>query len=385
VSGRGGSLGGFATPLDTIRWIGGGIGDIFSGGGGDGGRPLQAETIRTVKNHLNRMYGLGAVPDGEVGQWLDRAYQIDTAAGKGQSFYGRLAEYALSQTDGDGAAAQAYLKRLMGIAGYSRFETAKPIPTSPEGIFWDKIAKPGTPVREHLNTGARLDPKTGQQVGPEQQAGLEAGGNKTYDSWWGGSGGSKGPGGSGIYDGDQYDPNGFQAGPGPGGQQVTPQLLREFVDSNPYYALNAMTNKFRSAGAAALFMDWLTDRNTQARLLGEFEGFIAQQAMGGQVPKGSFSTWLETRTGMPILSPEVRAAEGVNPFTEALPELQKQRQQKTTGATGSTGSTGQQSGAGSNPNVPPLSSTGTANSGAYQPGSTPQQPSEALTNMILGG
>lgn len=100
--------------------------------------------------------------------------------------------------------------------------------------------------------------------------------------------------GSGIGTGIDYSNK--TAGTGPGGQEVTPELLQEFVESDWHYAFNAMINNFRNAGAAAIFMDWIMQQGN--RFLGEYEGGIAQQALNGQVPTGTFSEFLSRKTGM---------------------------------------------------------------------------------------
>jgi hypothetical protein len=83
-----------------------------------------------------------------------------------------------------------------------------------------------------------------------------------------------------------------------GGVVVTQDLLNEFVDSDWRLGFNAMLNSFRDAGAAAKFMEFL--QNQASRYLGEFEGGLAQQALAGQIPTGSFATFLQEKTGAQI-------------------------------------------------------------------------------------
>jgi hypothetical protein len=80
------------------------------------------------------------------------------------------------------------------------------------------------------------------------------------------------------------------SGPGVGGVEVTGDLLREFVDSDFSLGFNAMMNQFRNAGAAGIFLNWLGGQFN--RLLGEYEGNIAQQALNGQVPQGGMTDFL---------------------------------------------------------------------------------------------
>lgn len=56
-----------------------------------------------------------------------------------------------------------------------------------------------------------------------------------------------------------------------------------------------MVNSFRDAGGAAVFVNWLADQFT--RFKGEYMGNIAQQAMNGNVPTGTFQDYLSKKSG----------------------------------------------------------------------------------------
>lgn len=88
-----------------------------------------------------------------------------------------------------------------------------------------------------------------------------------------------------------------EAGPGPGGAVISPDELQNFINSDWHLPFNAMLNHFRNAGAASMFMDWLSTQGN--RLIGEFEGQIAQQAMNGEVPTGEFSSYLARKGLLP--------------------------------------------------------------------------------------
>ena len=88
-------------------------------------------------------------------------------------------------------------------------------------------------------------------------------------------------------------------------------MLREFVDSDFSLGFNAMMNQQRSAGAASLFLNWLG--NQFNRLLGEYEGNIAQQALSGQRPTGGMTDFL-VRKG--LLDAEIVGDQGATPFDE---------------------------------------------------------------------
>ena len=83
-------------------------------------------------------------------------------------------------------------------------------------------------------------------------------------------------GGAGAGDGLPGVPGAFD------GTEVTPELLREFVDSDWRLGFNAWMNTFRDAGAAGIFLNWLASQAN--RFIGEYEGRIGAQALAGEVP-----------------------------------------------------------------------------------------------------
>lgn len=56
-----------------------------------------------------------------------------------------------------------------------------------------------------------------------------------------------------------------------------------------------MVNSFRDAGGAAIFVNWLASQFTAFK--GEHMGHLAQQAMNGQVPTGTFQDFLSGISG----------------------------------------------------------------------------------------
>jgi hypothetical protein len=102
--------------------------------------------------------------------------------------------------------------------------------------------------------------------------------------------------------------NGLATGVGPGGTQVTGDMLQRFVDSDFAFAFNAAVNEFSDAGAASIFVDWLQGQFSYYR--NRAIGQAASQALAGEVPTGGFTNFLR-REG--ILSGEVDDDPGVNP------------------------------------------------------------------------
>jgi len=146
-----------------------------------------------------------------------------------------------------------------------------------------------------------------------------------------GIGGSLGAGGVNV-------PN--QPGTGPGGVQITPDLLQEFINSDWHLPFNAMLNSFRDAGTASIFMNWLSQQGP--RLLSEFEGNIAQQALNGETPTGEFSTFL-ARKGL-------LAGTGLVPGADAMTNSAfAEFSRPDTSGSGTGSSPGGSSGAGGSP------------------------------------
>lgn len=121
-------------------------------------------------------------------------------------------------------------------------------------------------------------------------------------------------------------------GKGPGGVTVTPEILREFVDSDFSLAFNKALNGFRDAGAASMFMDWMTRQ--MGRFQGEYEGNIAEQALSGQVPTGGFTDFLARKGLLP--SSDQSPAGTVDPLFSKFQAAQA----KASGTTSSAGAAG---------------------------------------------
>ena len=82
-------------------------------------------------------------------------------------------------------------------------------------------------------------------------------------------------------------------GEGPGGQEITQETLNEFLESDFNLAFGAMLNEQRTAGGAAMFVNWLSSQFF--RYTSEFKGDIAAQALEGKVPSGSFDGFLRRK------------------------------------------------------------------------------------------
>lgn len=174
-----------------------------------------------------------------------------------------------------------------------------------------------------------------------------------------GSGGA-GLGGSGGLGGVTAAPK--APGTGPGGVQVTSDMLKEFVNSDFSLAFNKVLNGFRDAGAAAMFVDWFSKQ--LFRYQGEYEGEVADQALGGQVPTGSWTSFL-ARKG--LLDPSLASDVGGNPMLDSFTAAKAKAAGTSTGSSSAGGGGGAlgpmpaaQSGSG--PLVP---------SGGQAPGLTP--------------
>lgn len=64
------------------------------------------------------------------------------------------------------------------------------------------------------------------------------------------------------------------------------QILKEFLESDPYLILNHSQNALRRRGASQMFQRWFNQNFN--RFLGEYQGLVAEQALNGQVPTVSF-------------------------------------------------------------------------------------------------
>lgn len=69
-----------------------------------------------------------------------------------------------------------------------------------------------------------------------------------------------------------------------------PDILKEFLESDPQLILNAVLNKYRAQGASNVFLQWF-GRNFD-RFWGEYLGRIAQQALNGETPTLSFGDFM---------------------------------------------------------------------------------------------
>lgn len=120
-------------------------------------------------------------------------------------------------------------------------------------------------------------------------------------------------------------------GTGSNGVTVTPDLLKEFVNSDFSLAFNKVLNGFRDAGAASMFLDWFSKQ--LFRYQGEYEGEVADQALNGQVPTGSWTSFL-ARKG--LLDPSLASDVGGNPQLGAFTASKS----KSSGSTGSSSAGG---------------------------------------------
>ena len=82
-----------------------------------------------------------------------------------------------------------------------------------------------------------------------------------------------------------------------GGVQVDGKTLREFVESDWGLAFNAALNTMRDAGAAGIFMDWLSGQMN--RFVGEYKGVTGQMALEGRVPDIDFTSFLAKKGLLP--------------------------------------------------------------------------------------
>ncbi len=71
-----------------------------------------------------------------------------------------------------------------------------------------------------------------------------------------------------------------------------PDVLAEFLESDPKLVLNAVMNKFRADGVAQTFLTWFGQNFD--RFWGQYLGLIAQQAMNGEVPTLSFVEFIQS-------------------------------------------------------------------------------------------
>jgi len=88
---------------------------------------------------------------------------------------------------------------------------------------------------------------------------------------------------------EEPDPDnivGVDTSPGAGG----PELLKEFLNSDPDLMLNAVLNRFRDKGSSQVFLRWF--RNNFDRFWGEYLGRVAEQALAGSFDHPNFVDWL---------------------------------------------------------------------------------------------
>ena len=72
----------------------------------------------------------------------------------------------------------------------------------------------------------------------------------------------------------------------------TPDLLREFLESDPAYMLNLVTNHFRASGTSQVFVNWFERMGNN--FWNRYLGHIAEQAYNGNRPTLSFVDWVES-------------------------------------------------------------------------------------------
>lgn len=138
-----------------------------------------------------------------------------------------------------------------------------------------------------------------------------------------------GTAGGGIVGGGMQLPS--KPGVGPGGVEVTPNLLKEFVDSDWRLAMNAFVNQFRDAGGASVFLDFLQKKAVE--FLGQYEGELAQQALDGKLPTGDFASFLSRRgvNGVGNI--------GGDPNADATAAFRESQARKAAAAAGQSGRT----------------------------------------------
>lgn len=114
-------------------------------------------------------------------------------------------------------------------------------------------------------------------------------------------------------------PGAQQPQPGQGqtvlpGASTTQDILREFLESDPYLVLNHSLNSLRKRGTSMVFQQWFAQNFN--RFLGEYQGMVAEQALQGVVPTVSFVDYV---LGM---NPDTQFAASAGPGT---PGTQSQR------------------------------------------------------------
>ncbi|MGK2854433.1 MAG: LysM peptidoglycan-binding domain-containing protein [Microbacteriaceae bacterium] len=351
---RGEGMGGSANLARLASGISGeGFQDQYSGS--SDGTSISSKSIAAVKGYLAKMYNLHNIPDQAAWGWLARATRIDDATASHEDFYDRLVQdVVLNDAGGDPAAAESILKDVMGDQGWNALTahldnkdavsspTAELIATaaSPEELhaldmedgvadgqspgggasaggdgnytiqagdtLGDIAARYGTTVEALAAANGISDPNSisagatlnipgasgagaGAAAGDPAAAGVGAGsGGGIGGDVSAGAAAAGGAGGGGGAAGGEAVP--AQPGPGAGGQQVDGNLLKKFIDSDWRLAFNAWVNRFEDAGAASIFLDFLY--NNAQRFFAEWEGGIAEQALQGKMPSGSFSEFL---------------------------------------------------------------------------------------------
>lgn len=64
------------------------------------------------------------------------------------------------------------------------------------------------------------------------------------------------------------------------------EVLKEFLEAEPYLILNHAQNALRRRGASQMFQSWFNQNFN--RFLGEYQGMLAEQALRGEIPTVSF-------------------------------------------------------------------------------------------------
>lgn len=98
------------------------------------------------------------------------------------------------------------------------------------------------------------------------------------------------------------------------GASTTQDILREFLESDPYLILNHSLNSLRKRGTSMMFQQWFAQNFN--RFLGEYQGMVAEQALQGVIPTVSFIDFV---LGM---NPDTQFAASASPST---PGTQSQR------------------------------------------------------------
>lgn len=280
----GGALGSLGRLLGDQGWR---SGDPRTGdprrGRVTSGRPLSPESKAAINDYLKNAYGLKA-PFQESWKFFAQAREIDRSRRSGESFAQAFTEHIGASILEFNTQVQVEVDRRNKATG-----GAADRPTQ----IWDTQG----PERA-LDAGDYPDPGVASASSPgdfasslpENKSSTKTPGSSTGKT----PGSSTGPG-SALSGGLAGAVDNLPPGPGPGGVEVTPQLLRQFVESDFSLSWNAMINSFRSAGAAGVFMNWLSNQFVVYQR--EYMGIVGAQALAGKLPVGDFTGFLR-RKGM---------------------------------------------------------------------------------------